>query len=573
MKLKTIIALINIFFITSSLFASNNLDSNKNYDPIEVTIGSGKEAKRYILLNNGLDIYRWYYASLNPKLFEYGNPLEPDLTMIKYQRISKDKKGKLDEGASFQCSFDIGADESVLKKLKKYLPKELDQDKVRLSIIPLEGIELIFFKPNTKKDISIIASGYQDVAPLKGSKVTFNTNLDRNATTIMDTLLKSNMGVEYSIKYHYSFYSKPTTTSLTAKINRNKAVISGYSDDIDPALMKYIRNKENNPKFLQYLKSEFEKTSKKGNSTNSSKNNLDEDLKNIGHKNKVKPSRISDQSFSDFQKTIYLTYRVKEDKILVASGFISLNNYDKEIVKKKIIEDSHINWNYSYLVMPSISDKYSESIKQIKMLVELVFKNKVLEKRNYSWSKDRGWRNVEKNYPATIDKYDLVLIYTESSSDPLKYSNFRVKTEIEFEDDPPLLTECKLAVINGETPITTPFASYDTATFDFTNLTWDGLKTDKTRLVSMEINLKDGKRRVKKIIQPQEIKGTKAIETPSFLYLLTTKGSFSEGDMKATIYFRTGDGKKIPWEYNDVILNKYMPDPYFMFLDEEWKGK
>ncbi len=164
MKIRSIIALITLIFLTSSLWAaSSQVDlSNKSYEPIEATIGSGKEAKRYILMNNGLDVYRWYYASLNPKLYEYGTPLEPDLTMIKYQRVSKDKKGKLDEGAAFQCSFDIGADDAVLKKLKKFLPKELDQDKVRLSIIPLEGIELSFFKPNSKKKLVLLLQALKE---------------------------------------------------------------------------------------------------------------------------------------------------------------------------------------------------------------------------------------------------------------------------------------------------------------------------------------------------------------------------------------------------------------------------
>ncbi|MBR4328479.1 MAG: hypothetical protein IKP71_01360, partial [Candidatus Riflebacteria bacterium] len=119
--------------------------------------------------------------------------------------------------------------------------------------------------------------------------------------------------------------------------------------------------------------------------------------------------------------------------------------------------------------------------------------------------------------------------------------------------------------------ITTPFAFCEVVTFDFNNLFWDALETDKTRLVTIEINMKDGSRRIKRLIQPQKISGTKAIEIPSFLYVLTATDSFSKGKLKANIYFRTADGKKIPWEYNDMVLNKYLDSPYFMFFDEDWK--
>ncbi|MBQ3644884.1 MAG: hypothetical protein II961_09835 [Candidatus Riflebacteria bacterium] len=577
MKQKTILVLlISIICFTSTLFATDSQNkTQKAYAPIEVSLGSGKDAKRYLLMNNGLDINRWYYASLNPKLYEYGSPIEPDLMMIKYQRLNKDKKGKLDEGALFHCSFDIGADEEVLKKLKKYLPKEIDQNKVRLSVIPLEGIELSFISPNNKnKEISIIATNTSNIVPLEGSKVSFDTVLDKNSTVIVDTLLNTTVGIEYSIKYHYSIYSNPIKKTLTAKVNRNKIVISGYSDNDEPNLQNYIKSKEKNPKFLQLLKSNYEKELKQKSNTSSSSKDEEEDLKDVGHKKKVDPTKISDYSLNDFQTYINFTYRIREDKIHAASGFITLSNYDKDIVKKKVIQDtSYLEWNYAYIVMPNFNDKVTKDVNQINMLVELMFKNKVIEKRNYIWNKDKGWRNIENDYPATVDKFNLNAIYAESSSSQLKNAKFRINTNIEFEEDPDIKTQMELPVTNGEIPITTPFAFCNIAEFDFTNLFWDGLKTDKTRLVSMEINLKDENRKIKRIVQPITIKGTKAIETPSFMYLLTKLNSFNDGKMKASIYFKTADGKKIPWEYNDLVLNKYMSTPYFMFFDEEWKGK
>ena len=574
---KLIITLINLILLTSSIFAAEtqNKNSQKAYEPIEVSIGSGKDAQRYLLMNNGLDTNRWYYASLNPKLYEYGNPTEPDLMMIKYQKVNKDKKGKLDEGALFHCSFDIGADEAVIKKLKKYLPKEIDQNKVRLSIIPLEGIELSFINPNDKrKEISIIASNTSNIVPLVGSKISFDTVLDRESTTLVDTLLNTSVGIEYAIKYHYSIYSNPINQTLTARVNRNKVVISGYPENVDIDFRNYIKNKENNPKFLQLLKSNHEKELKQKTNTSSSTTDEEEDLKNVGHKKKVDPTKISDYSLNDFQSFIEFTYRTREDKIHAASGFITLSNYDKEIVKKKIIQDtSYLEWNYAYLVMPSFNDKVIKEVKQISLLIELVFKNKVLEKRSYIWNHEKGWRTVINNYPATVDKFDLSDIYNNSSSSQLKNANFRINADIEFEEDPELKTQIELPVINGEIPITTPFAFCEIAEFDFTNLFWDAIKKDKTRLVSMEINLKDDNRKIKRIVQPETIKGTKAIETPSFMNILTKPNSFNSGKMKASIYFKTADGKKIPWEYNDLVLNRYMSSPYFMFFDEEWKGK
>lgn len=572
---KMIVIIISLVLLTSSLFAADNNLSQKSYTPIEVSIGSGKDAQRYLLMNNGLDTNRWYYASLNPKLYEYGSPLEPDVMLIKYQKKNKDKKGKLDEGALFHCSFDIGADEAVVKKLKKYLPKEIDQNQVRLSIIPLEGIELNFLNPNDKKNgISIIASNTSNIVPLEGSKVSFDAVLDKNETILMDTFLDSNVGIEYAIKYHYSIYSNPKKQTLTARVNRNKVVISGYPENAGLDFRNYIKNKEKNPKFLQLLKSNYEQELKQKTSKSSSVTDEEEDLKNVGHKKKAKPAQISDYSLNDFQTFINYTYRIKEDKIHAASGFITLSNYDKDIIKKKIIQDtSNLDWNYAYVVMPNFNNKILKDIKQINMLIELMYKNKSIEKRSYVWNKEKGWRNIANNSPATIDKFDLNVIPDNSSSSQLKNAKFKINTDIELEEDPVLKTQIELPVTNGEIPITTPFAFCEIAEFDFTNLFWDAIKKDKTRLVSMEINLKDDNRKIKRIVQPETIKGTKAIETPSFMNILTKPNSFNSGKMKASIYFKTADGKKIPWEYNDLVLNRYMTTPYFMFFDEEWKNK
>ena len=559
--------LIFFVFFTSSIIADTL--PQKTYDPTEVSFGSGKDAKKYILMNNGLDINRWYYASLNPKLVEYGDPLEPDIMMIKFQIANNQKKNRLHEGALFRCSFDIGADDSIIKKLKKSLPKEIDQNNVKLSIIPLDGIELSFFKPSSKKQVSIVASS-TPIIPQIGSKVSFSTILDKEATVLMDTLLTSKMGVEYEIKYHYSVFSTPTTTSFTAKYNKNKAVISGYPKDLDPNLIKYIKNKENNPKFIQLLKTESEKNSKSKNDIKTSNSEEKVNLKNVGHKNKAKATKVSNISLNDFQKIINVTCRLKEDKISASSGFISFEKYGESILNKKVVQDtSYVDWNYAYLVMPTINDKHTNDIKQIEMLVELTHKKKVYEKRNYIWTKEKGWRNSANNNPATIDKFELDSDFTKSSSQ--KDSFFKVSTTIKFEKDDPLETELKLPVINGETPITTPFAFFDVLTFDFTSLTWDALKTNKSRLVSMEINIKDNKRRIKKIIEPKMIKGTKAIESPSFLNVLTNLNSFNDGNIKANICFKIADGKKVFWEYNDVVLNKYMDSTYIMFFDEDWK--
>ncbi|MBR4570939.1 MAG: hypothetical protein IKO19_09810 [Candidatus Riflebacteria bacterium] len=574
-RIKILLLLfITIFFFFSSIYADNinNNQLYKSYDPIEITIGSGKDIKQYLLMNNGLDPYRWYYASLKPQIIEFGTPLKPDLTLIKFQRVNKTKKDKLDEGALFHCSFDIGADEAVLKKIRNYLPKEIDKNKAKLSIIPLEGIELTFLKSDRKSEICVIASNTSNLLPIDGSKVYFDTILDKSSSVMLETLLKTNVGAQYSIKYHYSIFKEPKVKTFNARIEKNKAFITPEKEEkLDSKISTYLKNKGNNPKFIQLIKTEANKTSQTSSNTSFSNSNKEIDLKNIGHKNKAKASRITNQSFSDYQKKINLTYRYREDKISTGFGFISLKKYGEKVIQENIIQDtSYLDWDYSYIVLPTINEKVAYDIKTINMSVELMFKNKTLEPRNYTWNKEKGWRDSE-NKPAKIEKFELDSVYAESGSDPLKHSTFRVRSKIEFNNDYPLNTEVIMPVTNGEIPITTPFAFCEVVTFDFNNLFWDALETDKTRLVTIEINMKDGSRRIKRLIQPQKISGTKAIEIPSFLYVLTATDSFSKGKLKANIYFRTADGKKIPWEYNDMVLNKYLDSPYFMFFDEDWK--
>ena len=539
---------------------------------LEVVLGSGKTSRKYLLMNNGLDKYRWYYAALNPKLCEFGNPAEPDLTLVKFQRVGKRRKNKLDEGAFFSCSFDIGADETITKMLRKYLPKGIEQSKAKLSVIPLEVVELSFIDSKRKEQVKIIATDSMKLVPMANSIIRFNTVLDKNTAILVETLLKSDVGLEYEIKYKYSVFSKLKSKSFNASLNRNKAFINIENEVLEARLSNYIKNKERNPKFIQFLKSESSKASKTKDSNTTNNDNKSADLKNIGHKNKAKASFITSQSLSDFQKTMFLTYRNREDRVIAGSGFISLKKYGENVISKKIYQDtSELGWNYAYLIMPEINENLSYDVIAINTIIEVKCKNKVLESRKYLWTKEKGWRDFLSNSPVSIEKFGLENIYSESGSDPLKYSVFNIKSNIIFNDGPPVVSEFEIPVVKGESPVCSPFSLVDVVTFDFTNLTWDSLVTDKTRLVAVELRLKDGNRTIRRDVKAEKIPGTKVVESPDFLYVITNLNSFEKGNLKASVYFRRADGKRIPWEYNSLVLNKFMDEPYIMLLDEDWK--
>lgn len=567
-----LISLIFVFFLNYNTAFSEETFS-KIYDPFEVTIKQGKIKRDFVLMNSGYDVNCWYYAGLDPKLDILEEEQMPNLALIQYQRPKEGRIDKLEEGAVFTCVFDIDEDEDVVNQLKKLLPKDIDKNKLRFKPLPLDRLELNLMGSNEKKNVSIVSLDNQGLGALHNSKIRFTTILSAKDAMLYETMLNSKAGIDYELIYNYSLLSDKLEQRIKVKLNKNKILLEQALDDDSDMDLRYIKSLEKNPKFRQAIIKEASDKKESVKREKTSDDDDDIDLKNLGHKNKNTSSGKTSYGVEEFSKFIDLFYRSKKEKYLAATGFISLVDYPDSVKKKIIVQDiSYSNLKYAYLMMPTIGDKSKLNLKEITMKVNLNYRNTTYETRVLKWTEKKDWR-TEDNKPAIIERFSLDEIADEKGASHVDNAEFKIESVLEFYNDTKLTTELKMPVINGSSPVTTPFSFADTVSFDFTNIFWEYPEEDKNRLEQIEINIKDKNRNMKRIVKPEKIKGTKALEFPETVSVITSLKSFEKDNLKINVYFKKANGKRIPWQYNDTKLSKYFESPYFMFNDEDWRNK
>lgn len=561
-----------VFFLNCDMALSEE-NFSKIYDPFEVTIKQGKIKRDFVLMNSGYDVNCWYYAGLDPKLDILEEEQMPNLALIQYQRPKEGRIDKLEEGAVFTCVFDIDEDEDVVNQLKKLLPKDIDKNKLRLKPLPLDRLELKLMGSDKKDNVNIVSLDNQGLGALHNSKIRFTTILTAKNATLYETLLNSKTGIDYNLVYNYSLLSDKLKQKIKVKLKKNKIFLEETLNDESNIDLRYLKSLEKCPKFIREIIKEASNRKESVKQETSDGVGDDIDLKNLGHKKKNVSSGKTDYGVEEFSKFISLFYRSKQEKYLAAAGFISLIDYPDSVKKKIIVQDiSYDNLKYAYLMMPTIGDKSMLNIKEIAMKVSLNYKKTTYETRVLKWTEKKDWR-TEDNRPAIIERFSLDKIADEKGASQIDNAEFRIESIFEFYNDTKLITELKMPVINGSSPVTTPFSFADTISFDFTNIFWEYTKEDKNRLEQIEINIKDKNRYIKRIVKPEKIKGTKALELPEILSVITSLKSFEKDNLKINVYFKKANGKRIPWQYNDTKLSNYFESPYFMFNDEDWRNE
>jgi len=546
----------------------------------KILTGSGKNQKEYVLMNSTLNQNQWYYALLSPQLVEtgQGSNLEPDLTLIRFQKLDAKDPEKLREGAILRFSFAIGADKAVIDVLKKKLPKEVDRRLVRFDPLPLSGIEMNIYDPRGKK-VQLIATASQGIAADYAAQYAgFSAVFPVLETDLVEALLKSDTGVKYELNYRYAALSDRRTSRIKIDVgsagsakhkHADSEILDNNGKAVPPELAAYVRRQVSNPRVAQRLRDR----SKNAESKKSGQTEADSEYDPISDGRKSSRSKNRSKSSSKVAETLHdltLEHRSRSQKYLAARGFLSFAGYSEAVRKSHIIEDTAYDyWAYSYMLMPTVGCMNGLDIEKIELNIELCDKSHTYETRKLEWTPEKQWHD-ERGAPSAIARFALKDLLVGGGSLP-EHAFFKVEYSIFVKDDPAITGKEKIPVFTGDLPLSSPFDLADVLMFDFSNLYWDAPETDKTRLIKVEITLQDDKRRIRKFVAPQR-RSDRSLIVPELVPVLLTRGNYEKaGKVKLSVFFHTADNRRVAWDFNGMGLQKPFPDAYLFFLDNDWQ--
>lgn len=549
--------------------------SGVNADSIieNVQVGTGKNAQKYVLMNSQLNEHQWYCARMNPELVEtgLGKSAEPDLTFIRFQKMDSKDPEKIAEGGILNFSFVIGPDQATLLALRKKLPKNIDQRLARIDPLPLSGIEMNLFDPRGKK-IQLIATAPQGIASDYSSQFArFSALFSSVDADLIEPLITKSNGLGYELNYRYVALSPKQKINVRVDFARlaskdrqkaESAIVESDGVTLDAALLSYLKRQARNPRVSQRLKSAAQH-----NSSSSASDNMPVDPRDYGKK---KHKEDSAPKISDLTKNVTLIHRTREQKVLAAKGFLSLAEYPDEIRKKRIINDtSYDNWKKAWLIMPSVGELPDLVIDRIVLKATLADKRYTYDTRSYVWTPEKQWLD-EFKAPATIADFSLKDVLA-AGPDALEKAFFKLEYSIFSSDALPVTGSDILPVVTGDIPVTAPMELADILMFDFSHLYWDAPETDKKRLIKIELNLQDDRRKFSRFVAPRR-RADKVMIYPEQMPVMLTRGNFAKpGKVKASIFFHTADGKRVPWDFNGMDLSEPFSGNYITFLDNDWQ--
>ena len=567
-----------------SLFLSVLYASGVNEDSIveKVKVGSGKYAQEYVLMNSRLNERQWYCARLSPVLVEtgQGKNVEPDLTLIHFQKLDSRNPEQIHEGGILRFSFAIGADKADIDALRKKLPKGVDRKLARIDPLPLTGVEMTLFSPRGKK-IALVATASQGIAADYAAQYAkFSAVFSTVDSDLIESLINSRTGVKYELNYRYSTLSESKTSNVKvdfdklgrkAKNNAENVLLDNEGAIVDAALVNYLKRQAANPRISQRLRAEAAKRANSADPAAAVKNTYD--ARSDGRKPVRSVDRDASRSgvrISQLLRSVTLVHRSRAQKYLAAQGFLGLSGYSEEVRKKRVINDTgYDNWKFAYLLMPTIGELPDLTIDKVSLKVTLTDGSHTYEARMYEWTPATQWLDASRA-PASIARFALRDVL---AAGPRYYDKAFFKTEysVFVAGDPPVTGGDEIPVFTGDMPLSTPLELADIMMFDFSALYWDAPESDKNRLLKVEINLQDDKRRIKRFVAPTK-RADRLLVYPELVPILMSRGNFDKGGkVRVSLFFHTADRKRVAWDFNGMDLREAFPDAWLAFLDNDWQ--
>lgn len=565
---KAALALLIACFILSLRLDAAGIDTTSIIE--KVTLGSGRSAQHYMLMNSRINEHQWYCARLNPTLVEIGQgkAAEPDLTLIRFQKVDSRNPEKLVEGGILQFSFAIGPDKASLIALRKKLPNNIDLRLARLDPLPITGLAMTLFDPRGK-EIALVATSSQGIAADYAAQFArFSAVFPTLDSDLAEVLLKSPTGLKYELNYRYLALSDKKTVNLRVDYQALQSkkspdeILDSTGMALDAAMVRYLKQQAANPRVSQRLRA----TARKSDNVSQGPASSTYDPRNYGKKDRsaygIKISALT--------AAVTLLHRSREQKVLAAEGFLSLSSYPEAVQKKRIIDEvSYDNWKNAWLLLPTIGELPDLAIDKVILKISLTDGRHTYDVRSYEWTAASQWLDEYKT-PAALARFPLKDILA-GGANALDKAAFKIEYSIFAGNAPPLVDSHVLPVLAGEIPLAEPLELADILTFDFTYLYWDAPATDKGRLVKVELNIQDDKRKISRFVAPVRHSDRTTIY-PEQTPVLITRGNFEKpGKVKAYVYFHTADGKRVPWDYNGMSLSEPFSGSFISFLDNDWQ--
>ncbi len=532
------------------------------------------------------DNAKWYCVLKSPYLLErmVDGKNVPELMVYRFQRPDPRNPNKLIESGVIDCSFVVAPPDSVLERLRVKVPAAGGRP-IHIEPLPLSGVSMSFYSMQGTK-MPAMASPTRAIAAADVVRTaSFKVVLPTLDSGFIDVLVNSPTGVKFGLQYNAGLLDAPPAAARGAKegdrsrattsMGGSAAALPGRASSTGAAAAALPSRSGRGTTVLYSDRSNAGRGAGSAPTAARSAGLPGAGLRSSGSARDLVRSggratapvaqAQAERDWQVFQRT---NAQVRGWSCAV-SGFLGLGRYPKEIRDShNIAEDGQDGWRFSYLLLPDIPDIPGLPLASVGLDVVLILGGQEYGRWPFTWTRVRGWRDAD-GKAVRMAKIPLKNILA-AGVDPLAEATFKIDKRVEIQKDDVFTDTETLPVRVGDVPLSSPTDLVELIKLDFGLINWFRPETDRTRLVKIEVRMREGKREVVRFIMAQKRNGY--VEPPEPLQWLVPIGATgTPGRIQAMIFFHTADGVRHSWALNNKPEQQDFSYGLLMFSDDDWR--
>lgn len=597
MKGFQLLPMLLIILFPIAVFARPSLDVQDTIDELVVTIDGIEES--FTVIRDADRKNQWHYMPAGPQLYErtVGNEKRPEFILVRYQQRDPANPEQFIEAGLVQFSARLALPPAALNQLKGALAQRIDQPVEQISLAALRMLEasVTVFDDNGK----LIGEEFTNtgLAPTFATqKMAFHIPLTVLGADVYDAMVNGTTGVMVSVQFKYEglsprlgvrcevdyynaykLYTKDQKFAASAsflgyfnaKSDKNKTKIreilekekvikcegvGGKGFDADKMMTVLLAqiNKEIvdtlvSPKELKLPEAGKPKTGK----------GLKQKLTGIGVSGGYSVKIKDEQRIQKGKQTFDMSVRHVQTLESIASGFIGIGRYPKNIRDELVVEVAAGNWAKAYFVLPPVGEE--TGLTRVDFSVKL--NTPIPQQQTAIWQPVKGWTNPRNGgKPANALAFGLLGL----SKSEIKQMSFEENFQLTRGGDV-LRVQSTRDVVNGDVPVATPLEAVSVVVVDATNLTFRQIDGGSS-LTNVTVKLQSDGRSFSESLRPKKIDRT-STEPDPLIWIVPRNAS-----VVPTISFRRrGAAELKQWSGNGKAVLLDSAKHEFFLDDDDWQ--
>lgn len=556
----------------ASLAAENIIDDV----PLEVEGPAGKQKLKFTIIRDATNEDQWYYLPSQPTLTIIQTPdgAKPEFTLLRYAERDSVNSLKFNGGGLINFAVTLAAPDQAIPLLKQAISKYLTSKgrsvgEIRISALPFKSSSASIYSPKGNQ-LGDDPLGVGPSALFATQKMVFSLPVTKLGSDVYQSLIEGTTGIPLAIRFKFTGLTPPA--GFVVEVNWQNAfkhysenqefraqasyyglfgASAAYSsttirEQLEKAKAIKIEIKEGEGLTLSDIDSKFlQPILKRIN---------DELIQEFQPPPQINPAVAPQASSGGYfasgsasvavknvsliktgSERIDFKYSKHVERETVASGFIGLGQFDKEVQKQLVTTVDNTLWQTSFLPLPVIPS----AVDSVNMNVRLVCDGKTYDAQNLTFSRKSGWTN-EVGQSSDRVSFSLLALKSDRGDAGVKKAVYDVDYSLQANDDT-IIAKVQVPVIENGSASVAPKRFVDTVTIDPGGLPWKAL--GRGELVRVSIALKSGDQDFKHTFRPA-MNGVQYVEPPALTWVVKRMLT-SETKVSGLIEYRIGSSNRV----------------------------